>query len=76
MYLKKQYHSKENNTKIQYANEFLKKLGMGDPTTCVYQCIYDENDSDNIEIIQYFIMHGLVLCIQVDIYVAHMLYAW
>ena len=28
--------------KIKYANEFVKKIGMGDPTTCVYQFIYDE----------------------------------
>ena len=29
-----------------------------------------------MEMIQYFIMHGLGLCIKVDSYVAHMLYAW
>ena len=28
------YPSKEKNMKIQYANEFVENLGMGDPTTC------------------------------------------
>ena len=49
---------------------------MGDPTTCVYQFIYDENDSVDTRIIQCFIMHGLGLCNKVDSYVAHMLYEW
>ena len=49
---------------------------MCDPTTCVYQFIYDEKDSVDTEIIQYFIIHGLGLCIKVDFYVAHMFYAW
>ena len=62
--------------KIQYADEFVQKLGMGDPKRCVYQFIYYEKDSVDTEIIQYFIMHGLGLCIKVDIYVAHMFYAW
>ena len=48
-------HSKENNMKIQYANEFVQNLGMGDPTTCVYQFIYNENENDETKIIQYFI---------------------
>ena len=39
--LQKCYDSKENNIIIQYANEFVNKLGMGYPTTCVYQFIYD-----------------------------------
>ena len=49
---------------------------MGDTTACVYQFIYSGNDSDDKKIIQYFIMHGLVLCIKVDSYVAHMFYSW
>ena len=61
---------------IQYANGFVQKLGMGDPTTYVYQFIYDEKDSVDTKIIQYFIMHGLGLCTKVDSYVAHMFYAW
>ena len=47
---------------------------MGDPITCVYQFIYDENDNDNTKKIQYFIMHVLGLCIEVYSYVAHMFY--
>ena len=49
--------------KIKYANEFVQQLGMGDPTTCVFKCIYNEKVSIETEIIQYFIMHGLGLCI-------------
>ena len=37
--------------KIQYANEFVQKLGVGDPTTCVYQFIYDENVINETKII-------------------------
>ena len=49
---------------------------MDDPTTCVYQFIYDENYSVDKNIIQYFNMHGLGLCIKVDSYVEHMFNAW
>ena len=55
---------------------FFQKLGMGDPTTCVYQLIYYEKDNNYTQITQYFIMHVLGLCIKVDIYVAHLFYAW
>ena len=60
--------------KLQYANEFIEKLGMGDTTTCVYQFIYDGKYSVDTNIIQYFIMHGLGLCIKVDSYVEHTFY--
>ena len=43
---------------------------------CVYQFIYDKNDSHDTKIIKYFIIHGLGLCINVDSYVAHLLYVW
>ena len=49
---------------------------MGDPTKYFYQFIYDENDIDDTKIIQYLIMNELGLCIKVDSYVAHILYAW
>ena len=49
---------------------------MVGPTTCVYQLIFDENDSNDTNIIQYFSMRGLGLCIRVDSYVAHIFYAW
>ena len=61
--------------KIRYANNFVHKLGMGDPKTCVYQFIYDEKDNNDTKITQYFIMNKLGLCITVDSYVAHMFYA-
>ena len=44
---------------------------MGDTTTCVYQFSYNKNE----DIIQYFIMHWLEICIKVDSYVAHTFYA-
>ena len=40
--LQKGYDSKENNMKVQYANNSVKKLEMVDPTTYVYQFIYNE----------------------------------
>ena len=46
-------------------------MGLNDPTIYVYQLIYDENDNNETKIIQYFIMHGLVLCIKVDIFMCH-----
>ena len=49
---------------------------MGDPTTCVYQFVYDERYSVDTDVIEYFIMHGLGLCIKLNMYVAHMFYAW
>ena len=49
--------------KIQYANEFILKIGLGDPTTCFYQLNFDEKDSNNTRIIQYFIRNGMGLCI-------------
>ena len=39
--LRKGCDSKENNMKIQFANEFIPKLGMCDTTTHVYQFIDD-----------------------------------
>ena len=60
--------------KIQYSNKFIQKLVMVDPTTFVYHFIYDEKDSVDTNIIQYFIIRGL--CIKVDSYVAHMFYEW
>ena len=62
--------------KIQYSNEFIKDLGIGDPATCVYQFIYNINDKNDTKTLQHFIMHGLGLCVKVEKYVAHMFYAW
>ena len=62
--------------KIQYAKCFVQKLGMGNTTTCVYQFSYNEKDNNDTHKTQYFIMHGLRLCIKVDSYVAHIFYPW
>ena len=61
--------------KIKYVNEFVQKLEMCDSTACVYQLIYDENESDDTKIIQQFIMHGLGLLIKGYSYLSHMFYA-
>ena len=58
-----------------YANEFIQNTVLGDPTTCVYQLIYDENYSSDTTIIQYFILNKLRLCIKFNSFVSHMLYA-
>ena len=50
--------------KIQYANNFAHKLGIGDSKKCVYQFIYYEKDKNDTQITQYFIMYGSGLCIQ------------
>ena len=62
--------------KIQYENNLVHKFGMGDPTTCFYRFFADENDKNDTQITQYFIIHGLGLCIKVDCYVSHLFYAW
>ena len=49
---------------------------MGDTKTCVYQNILDLNESNDTNIIPYFIMHGLVLCIKLNNFVSHKVYAW
>ena len=49
---------------------------LGDLKTCVYQLFFDENDSNYTNIIQYCIMHGMGLCINLDSFVEHMFYAW
>ena len=56
--------------KIKYSNEFIQNLVLGDPTPCVYQFIFNENYSNDTKILQYFIMHGLGLCIRLNIFVA------
>ena len=61
--------------KIQYESEYNITMGLGDNTTCFYQFIFDENDSNYTNIIQYFIIHGLGLFIKFNIYLSHMFYA-
>ena len=61
--------------KITYSNEFILNMGLGYPTNFVYQFIFDENDINYTRIIQYFIMHGLGICIKLNSFVAYMFYA-
>ena len=53
----------------------MKNLGIGDPAICVYQFIYNIDDNNDTKILQYFIIHGLGLCIKVEKYVAQIFYA-
>ena len=46
--------------KIQYENEFVQNLGIGDPIKCVHQFIYDENVNGDMNIIQF------LLCMDLD----------
>ena len=39
--------------KIKYEHSFVHKSGMGNPTTCVYQLIYDEKDENDTQITQF-----------------------
>ena len=55
MYLKNKNRSKEDHMKIKYANYFILNMGFGDPTTCAYQFIFDENDSNDTNIKQYLL---------------------
>ena len=41
---------------IQYSNKFIQNNLVGDPKAFVYQLIYDKNDSDNTNIIQYLLL--------------------
>ena len=72
----KQKHSEEEKMKIKYANELIQNTGLVDPTTCVYQFIFHQVNSNETNMIQYFIMHGLGLCIKLNSFVSHMFYAW
>ena len=55
---KKQNHSKEDSMKIKYAKYFILNMGLGDPTTCVYQFISDENEINDTKIKQYLLCMG------------------
>ena len=51
-------------------------MGLDDHTTCSYQFIFDNEDSDATHIIQYFAICGLELCIKLESYVEHMFYEY
>ena len=50
-------------------------MGLGDTTTRVYQFIFYKDGRNGTNIIQHFFMHGIGLCIKLNIYVEHMFYA-
>ena len=37
--------------RLKYTNEFFLNMGLGDPTTFVYQFIFDENESNDTKFI-------------------------
>ena len=51
-------------------------MGLVYPRNCVYKFIFNENYSNDTNIIQYFIMRGLGLCIKLNSFVACIFYAW
>ena len=51
-------------------------MELGDPTTCVYHFVFDKNDSNYTNIVQYFVMCVLALYIKLNRSIAHMFYAW
>ena len=40
--------------KIQHADELVQQFFIDDPTTCVYQFIYDEKESVDTYILQFY----------------------
>ena len=62
----KQNNSKEKKIKTRYANDFIINKVFGGPIKYIYQFIFDENGCNNTNIIQYFILHVLVLCIKLN----------
>ena len=49
---------------MEYANGFINNMVFGYPKTGVYQFVFDPDDSNEINIIQCFVKHVLVLCIK------------
>ena len=49
---------------------------LGDNTTCLYPFLFDKKDTDNTDILQYFVMGGQGICMKVNSDVAHMFYVW
>ena len=66
---------KRDVLKCAYAESFVKTIGLGVPTTCVYQFVGTKDMVKKCNVIQYFVMHGIGLCIQLKSHVAHMFYA-
>ena len=51
---------------LKYSNEFIQNMVLSDPKTCVYQFLKYKFDTNDTKIIQYFVMHGLGLCIKLN----------
>ena len=68
----------EIRTKTEYAKTFIERLGFGVPTTCGYQFVNDEDDEENddFECFQYFVMPGLGICVRVRENSTHGFYAF
>ena len=49
---------------------------MSDPTTWVYQFIFYKYESKETNIIHYFVIHWLGLCIKLNSSIANILYTW
>ena len=51
-------------------------MGLGDLTTFFYQYFFRKYDSNGTNIIQHFVIHGVVLFIKLNIFVVQMFYSW
>ena len=70
-----QKHSEEDEMKIKYEDRFIQNMGLGDPTTFLWVHFYQYGSNDT-NIIQYYIVHLLVLCIKINGSEVHKSYAW
>ena len=62
--------------KIKYENELIKTWDWVILKHVFISSFFYQYDSNNTKIIQYFIMHGMGLCIKLNFFVSHMFFAW
>ena len=68
---------KEIAKHLAYAREFVTMFGFGLPTTCIYQFMFGPNKKESQgKVIQYFIMAGLGIAVEVNTNVCHMMHAY
>ena len=59
--------------KVRYLKDWIDLYGLGTPTTCVYQFVTGSSVCMP-DIIQYFIMDGVGICVRLRSHVGHMFY--
>jgi hypothetical protein len=58
--------------RLDYLTRFKLRVGLGTPTTCAYQFVA----AANIDVLQYFILEGLGLCVRLTSFLGHSFYAY